>query len=252
VSDFFGALELELRAAARRPPRRQIGIGAALGALAGVALLAVAVLVVAAIAGGGGGEGDSARVTSGGKPDPVGTMIPKGEGSPPRSTRSTVVATGKSPGVGPWQMEATRSTQLKDPDSGELYQPAGLRCLYMFPVDLRRRYGAGGQCGEFPRTPGFSISTLAAAIPVGETRSDRRPPVLVFGRVPERAVSIVVSAPDGLRLEARPHEGPKSARGDFYAISVPVGHPGARINWLKQHGTEGSRGIRLSPPITRR
>jgi AraC family transcriptional regulator of arabinose operon len=37
-----------------------------------------------------------------------------------------------------------------------------------------------------------------------------------------------------------------------YAISVPVGHPGARIKWLKQDGTEGSRGIRLSPPITRR
>ena len=149
-------------------------------------------------------------------------------------------------------MEASRSTPLKDPDSGELYQPAGLRCLYMFPVDLHRRYGAGGQCGEFPRTPGFSISSLAAPIPVGEEGSDRRLPVLVFGRVPERAVSVVVSAPDGLRLKTRPHEGPRSARGDFYAISVPVAHPGARINWLRHDGTEGSRGIGLFPPITRR
>jgi hypothetical protein len=250
VSDFFGALELELHAAAERRPRREIRLGGVVGALAGVALLIAAVIVVSAIA--GGGNGDSGQVTGGAKPDPVGTVIPKGEGDPPRSSRSTVVATGTSRGVGAWQMEALRSTRLKDPGSGEVYQPAGLRCLYMFPVDIGPRYGAGGQCGEFPRTPGFSISTLARAIPVGETRSDRRPPVLVFGRVPERAVSVVVTAPDGLRLKTRPHEGPKSARGDFYAISVPVGHPGARINWLKQDGTEGSRGIRLSPPITRR
>jgi hypothetical protein len=256
VSDFFGALELELHAAAERRPRRQIGLGTIMGALACALLAAAAVLVVAAISSGGGG-GDSAQLTGGPKPDPVGTVIPKGEGDPPRSSRSTVVATGTSRAVGPWQMEASRSTQLKDPDSGEVYQPAGLRCLYMFPLGAGREdYGrAAGQCGEFPRTPGFSRLQLSAGIVARDperNRRLRRLPDLVFGRVPERAAGVVVSAPDSMRLVARPHEGPRSARGDFYAISVPRGHPGARVNWVKNDGSEGSRGIALLPPITRR
>jgi hypothetical protein len=255
VSDFFGALELELRAAARRPPRRQIRLGTVIGALAGAALLAAAVVVVAAIS--GGGDGDSAQVTSGAKPDPVGTVIPKGAGDPPRNSRSTVVASGTSPGVGSWQMEVSRSTPIKDPDSGELYQPAGLRCVWLFPLGSgREEFGRGsGQCGEFPRTPGFSRLQLSEMILVRDRERNerlRRPPVLVYGRVPERATRVVVSAPDGLRLSARPHEGPKSARGDFYAIPVPRGHPRARVNWVKNDGSEGSRGIELLPPITRR
>jgi hypothetical protein len=255
VSDFFGALELELHAAAERRPRRHIGVGTVMGGLACALLVAAAVLVVAAIA--GGGDGDTARLTGGPKPDPVGTVIPKGEGNPPRSSRSTVVATGTSRGVGPWQMEASRSTLLKDPDSEEVYQPAGLRCLYMFPLGAGRDdYGrAGGQCGEFPRTPGFSRLQLSAGIFARDPERNRRLqrlPDLVFGRVPERAARVVVSAPDGLRLTARLHEGPTSARGDFYAVSVPRGHPGARVNWVKNDGTKGSRGIALLPPITRR
>jgi hypothetical protein len=253
VSDFFGALELELRAAAERRPRRQIGLGQALGAVAATALLAVAVLLVTTVSSGGGG--DSAELTGGPKPDPVGTVIPKGEGNPPRQARSTVVATGTSPPVGPWQMEVSRSTRIENPDTGEVYQRAGLRCLSLVTLDPRRRDLVIGvqQCGEFPRTPGFSRlqpAEVRFAGDPGRNRRLRRQPVLVFGRVPERAASVVVSAPDGLRLTARPHEGPKSARGDFYAISVPVGHPRARVNWLKKDGTEGSRGIALLPPIT--
>lgn len=255
MSDFFGALELELHAAAERRPRRHVGLGTVMGALACALLVAAAVFVVTAIS--SGRDGDSAQLTGGPKPDPVGTVIPKGEGDPPRQSRSTVVATGTSPVVGPWQMEAWRSTPIEDPKTGEVYQPAGLRCLSLFLVGPRRHeFGSGsGQCGEFPRTPGFSRLQLPVVIfsstPERNQRLRRRP-VLVYGRLPERAARVVVSAPDGLRLTARPHEGPRSARGDFYAISVPVAHPGARINWLKQDGTEGSRGIRLLPPITRR
>jgi hypothetical protein len=255
VSDFFGALELELHAAAERRPRRHIGLGTVMGALACALLVVAAVLMVAAIS--GGGDGDSAQVTSGAKPDPVGTVIPKGEGDPPRQTRSTVVATGTSPVIGPWQMEASRSTPIEDPKTGELYQPAGLRCLSLFLVGPRRHeFGSGsGQCGEFPRTPGFSRLQLPVVIFAGKperNRRLRRQPVLVFGRVPDRAAKVVVSAPDGLRLTALPHEGPKSSRGDFYAISVPVGHPRARVNWIKNGGSAVGRGIALMPPITRR
>ena len=188
MNDFFGALELELREAGERSPRRRIRLGDVAALVAVAALLASAVIVARVVA--GGGEG-SRTVPSGVKPDPVGTVIPDGEGTPPRRGRSVVVATGTAPGIGPWQMEASRSSALRDPDSGELYQPAGLRCLSLVLVDPRdHSLGAGGQCGEFPRTPGFSRLQMPGVYMRGdseEARRLRRRPVLVYGRVPERA-----------------------------------------------------------------
>jgi hypothetical protein len=252
MSDFFGALELELREAGLRSPRRRARIGDVAGAVAAAALLAAAVVVVLVVTGGADNSRTSPAAV---RPDPVGTVIPKGEGTPPRPARSVVVATGTAPGVGPWQLEASRSTALKDPDSGELYQPAGLRCLSLVPVDPERgALGAAGQCGEFRRTPGFSRLQMPGVYMRGDSEEAqrlRRTPVLVYGRVPERAARVVISA-RGLRVETRPLEGPRGARGDFYAVSVRPGHPDARINWLDEHGKPGSRGIALMPPITRR
>ena len=164
------------------------------------------------------------------------------------------MATGTAPGVGPWQMEASRSTILRHGD--EILQPAGLRCLSLAVLDPSRRFFllSGGQCGEFPRTPGFSRLQLPGVVMRGDSERARRLRAkagLVYGRVPERAARVVVTVPDGLRLQARPHEGPPSARGDFYAISLPRGLRGARVNWLDRHGKPGSRGIRLLPPLSR-
>ncbi len=249
-SDFFGALALELRAAAQRPPRRRIGLGEVAGAVAAAVLLAVAVVIPLVVMSGGD---ESTRILPVAGPDPVGTVIPKGQGTPPRERRSVVVATGTSPPIGSWQMEVSRSSALKDPDTGELYQPAGLRCLSLVRVGgPKRQPQASGQCGEFPRTPGFSSMQFPGA-PVPHNGEPGQPwqPVLVYGRAPERASRVVISAPDGLRREVRPLEGPPNARGDFYAISVRPGHPGARINWLDKYGEPGSRGIRLMPPVSR-
>jgi len=252
MNDFFGALGLELREAGQRSPRRRTRPADVAAVVAVAALLASAV-VVARVVTGGGEESRTAPAAV--KPDPVGTVIPKGEGTPPRRGRSVVVATGTAPGVGPWQMEASRSSALRDPDSGELYQPAGLRCLWLVPVDPKNRpVGYSGGCGEFSRTPGFGrgqVPEMYLRRPGEKARRSTRP-VLVYGRVPKQAARVVVTAPDGLRLEARPLEGPKRARSDFYAISVLAGHPHARVNWLDEHGTPGSRGIELMPPITRR
>jgi hypothetical protein len=249
TSDFFGALGLELRAAGQRSPRRRTRLGELAGAVIAAALLAAAVVVALVVT--GGGE-EPRRAVPVARPDPVGTVIPKGQGTPPRQRRSVVVATGTSPPVGPWQMEASRSSALRDPETGELYQPAGLRCLSLVRVSWPKRLPrASGQCGEFPRTPGFSsIQFPGAPIPRDGERGPWQP-VFVYGRAPERAARVVITAPDGLRLEVRPLEGPTSARGDFYAISARPGHPGARINWLDRYGKPGSRGIQLMPPITR-
>ena len=53
-------------------------------------------------------------------------------------------------------------------------------------------------------------------------------------------------------INARLHEGPRTARGDFYAVAVTPPLPRARINWFDETGRPGSRGISLMPPITRR
>jgi hypothetical protein len=250
MNDFFGALELELRAAAERRPRRTIGLGVGLSALAAAALLAAAVLVVGVT-----GGGDSARVAGGPQLDPVGTVIPKGGGQPPRGQRSTVVATGTVRFAGTWQLESQPSELLKD-DRGEVMQPAGLRCLWLYLLDPpRMRGGTGaGFCGPFPRTPGFSRGQMNVPIP-GRTADGRRVHpslVLLYGRVPERAEYINVTVRNGLQLRGPVHDGPNGIRGDYYLFAVPPGiGRSARINWLDKDREPGSRGIALLPPVTR-
>jgi hypothetical protein len=256
MSDFFGALELELHAAAERRPRRQVSVGQALGLLAAAVLLATAVAVVFAISGGAdGGGGDPAHVTSGPKLDPVGTVIPKGKGYPPRGQRSVVVATGRTPIAGPWQLEIQRSELLRD-DKGEIIQPAGLSCVWLYLVDPRDVPGptGSGYCGEQRRTPGFTRGqatvTGPGVDPDGKHAKTKQ--VLIYGRAPERAEYIVITTrPFLFRIRSPVYDGPEKRRGDYYVVSVPP-HIGrrARINWLDKDKKPGSRGTELLPPVT--
>ena len=253
MTDFFGALELELRAAAERRPRRPARLGAGLGALAATALVAAAVLIVLAVSGGG----DSPTVTGGPKLDPVGTVIPKGEGNPPRSRRSVVVATGTQRLAGPWQLEIQPSQLLKDPESGEVMQPAGLKCIWLYMLDpptVRSPTGAG-YCGPFPRTPGFSRGQMNVPMPDRTRDGPRVPPslVMIYGRAPERAEYFTLTAPGRVRMRAPVYDGPEGTRGDYYVTTVPprIGRS-ARVNWLDKDREPGSRGIALLPPVTRR
>jgi hypothetical protein len=250
VSDFFGDLELELRAAGNRRPRRQVTVGQVLGGLAAAALVAAAVAVVAAVS--SGGDGDTAQVTGGSKLDPVGTVIPKGQGSPPRTKRSIVVATGTTRYAGPWQLEIQGSERLTY--KGEVIQHAGLTCVYLYLVDPPRHQGiaGGGYCGDQPRTPGFTRGQFN--VPASGRMSDgqriRTKQVLIFGRTPERAEYVlIITKPVGLRMRSPVLDGPENMRGDYYVVAVPP-HIGrsARINWLDEDGKPGSRGTELLPP----
>ena len=251
MSDFFGALEIELHAAANRRPRRQVTIGQGLGAVAAAALVAVAVGVVLAVSSGGGGS--SGHVTGGPKLDPVGTVIPKGEGNPPRSKRSVVVATGTTRYAGPWQLETTRSERLTY--RGEVIQPAGLTCLFLYLVDPPRHQGiaGGGYCGDQPRTPGFTRGQFNVPAPGRSPDGERirTKQVLIYGRTPERAEYVVITTkPSALRMRSPVLDGPENMRGDYYVVAVPP-HIGrsARINWLDEDGKPGSRGTGLLPPV---
>jgi hypothetical protein len=173
-------------------------------------------------------------------------VIPKGQGYPPRSKRSVVVATGTARYAGPWQLEIQGSERLTW--KGEVIQPAGLTCVYLYLLDPpgRARIGGGGYCGEQPRTPGFTRGQQNVyEFPQAKTRQ-----VLIYGRTPERAEYVLITTkPAGLRMRSPVVEGPENMRGKYYVLAVPP-HIGrsARINWLDKDGKPGSRGTELLPP----
>jgi hypothetical protein len=234
-------------------------VGTVIGGLAAAALIAVAVLLAATVSG-GGGDGDSAKVVGGEgvKPDPVGTVIPKGEGTPPRAKHSVVVATGTTRLSGPWQMEISRSERLVD-DRGGLLQPAGLKCVTLFLLDQpdARGLAASGYCGPQPRTPGFTRGQMTVPSPTpvpvsgGEGPGARQ--VLIYGRTPERAEYVTVTVEGALRMRAPVFDGPPRTGENYYLVAIPA-HVGrtAKINWLGNDGKPGSRGTRLLPPAVTR
>jgi hypothetical protein len=111
----FERLAAQLRDAAARPPGSShawrplvLRGGAALAAATAVGVAVVVALVVL----GGSTEEPVRQGRVEPAPAPVGTVIRKGDGTPPRDVDSTVVAAGRAPVAGPWQMESYRSTSL--------------------------------------------------------------------------------------------------------------------------------------------
>jgi len=249
MTDFFGALEQELAAAATRRPRRRLDVSAVAGWTFAIALTSVAVAIVALLVLRGA---EVERTTPPSvQPDPVGTVIMKGEGRPPRRLRSIVVANGTTPGIGAWQLEFSRSTVQRNPETGDVYEPAHLPCLTFVPV-AKRQHGAGGYCGRFPRTPGFSGATFPGVVLHSQRERPRPIGLVVYGQVPTRATAVVLTAPRGARIEAEPFPGPPGVPGDFYLLKVDRRFlPSARVNWLDAAGRPGSRGIRVAPGAAR-
>lgn len=226
MSEFFGRLETELRAAAERRPRREVPVPA----IAVAALLALALAPVVLVLGSGDEAG--APGSRSGSEAPQRLDIP---GFPD----AKVVATGTAPVAGPWEILTYRSVRIADPETGEVYQPAGLRCLGLRLLDppSGRAGFLGGQCGEFPRTPGFSRLQVPAT---GGGVRER----IVYGRAPEEAASVRVMLEGRAPIEVEPVEGPPDESGDFYLVLVPPG-AGGRVNWFDEDGNPGSVGHEL-------
>jgi hypothetical protein len=252
TTDFFDRLEGELRRAATRPPRSPAPRGIAVVAV----VLAVGVLALVPIAlVGGGSDVRRAPNKTGPALPPVGTILPKGSGDPPRTDPTVVVAQGRTKVAGLWQLEVSRYAAA-GPKSKEPAMQAGF-CLLLY-LPLNRSIGGpsqGGYCGPgdlgFRGTPGFSRQQTM--LPPRKARV-----VLVFGRAPARASKIVVTAPSGLRREVEPLPAPPALKrfagfgASFYLVVVrpTEAGAGARINWLDAADRPGSRGIRLMPPLT--
>ena len=201
MSEFFGRLETELRAAAERKPRRTLPVPAV--AVAGLLALALAPIVL--VLGSGSDEAGAPERPSGAetRQDPA----------IPGFARAEVVATGTAPVAGPWEVFTYGSERIADPESGEVYQPAGLRCLGLRLSDPPSDHSAGvsGQCGEFPRTPGFSRIQQTVPNVAGGARE-----ILLYGRVPEEAASVRVTFDGRAPVEVEPIQGPRGESGDFY------------------------------------
>jgi hypothetical protein len=230
MSEFFGRLEADLRAAAERPPRRALPVPA----IAVAALLALAVAPIVLVLGSGDEEG--APGLRSGLEAPQRPDIP---GYPD----AEVVATGTAPVAGPWEIFTFRSERLTDPKSGEVYQPGGLGCLGVRLLDPPASHSGvvSGQCGEFPRTPGFSRSQLTVPNIAGGARE-----ILVYGRAPEEAAWVRITFDGRGPVQVEPVEGPDGA--DYYLIAAPADASGGRVNWLDNDGKEGSPGHELLPP----
>jgi hypothetical protein len=135
---------------------------------------------------------------------------------------------------------------VRDPKTGEVYEPAGLLCLTLNLLEPPKEptATASGHCGRFPRTPGFSRLQLCVPASSGAPGYEPRK-VLVFGRVPERAAAVVITSRRGVRKGARIHEGPPGPRGKFYLVALTPRFGPGRINWRDRNGRPGSRGITL-------
>jgi hypothetical protein len=222
---FFDRLELELRGAAERGPRRRSGwrpvARTVAVAILAVAVVAVALVPVVALLGRGGGQ-ETERPTGEPPPGPlpVGTVIRRyGE-------EHTVVATGTAPVAGPWQLEAYGDGCLAvlqlDPPPDD-------------PTDL------SGGCEVSRRTPGFGRRQMS----VPPTKTPRE--ILVYGTAPEPASAVVLTLGSSVRERVEPFEGPPSVTGDFYVMAIPRELKNGRVNWLDRNGRPGSRGLALLP-----
>jgi hypothetical protein len=234
MSEFFGRLETELRAAAERPPRRAVPVPA----MAVAALLALALAPIVLVLGSGGSDSSERRAGEATQQAPPGDVSIRG------FPDAKVVATGTAPVAGPWEILTYRSVKLDDPKTGEVYQPAGLRCLGIRLLDppSDRFGGLSGQCGEFPRTPGFS--RVQHTVPNAAFDALE---ILVYGRAPEEAALVRLTQDGGESLEMKPIEGPQG-EGDFYLFAVPADIGAADVNWIDDEGNEGSMGQELMPP----
>ena len=243
MTGFFDRLEADLHEAALHPPRLRLVL-LPLPAVA-AALVVVLALAAALLALGGGGERRLESAPSG--LSPVGTVISKGSGTPPRHEDSLVVATGRTKVSGPWQLEVY-AYPAAVPRSTEAAMRAG-HCLELYwPAPPGgKRPGLGGVCG-----PDRLSSARMAHFTLAQSMPPRRPAQIVWGRVPKRASKVVITAP-GVRLETEPLPAPQGFKqrfgfdASFFVAAFPRGE-GARVNWLDSAGRPGSRGIALAPP----
>jgi hypothetical protein len=155
----------------------------------------------------------------------------------------TVVATGTAPVAGPWQMTLHESRRRVA--DGDLYEPEGLPCIFLKLLDAPEHTAVdGGGCGVQRKSPGFTRGQRTVpAVKGAQVRE-----MLVYGRAPEEADKVEISADGGLRLAVKTAEGPASVPGDFWLIAMPPGLKDGRVYWIDEDGGARGPSVELLPP----
>lgn len=230
MSEFFGRLETELRAAAERPPRRAVPVPAIV--VACVLALAVAPLVVAL----GSGEGDrgggadlSVERGTGSEPPPAGGaqagdkayVLGGAEGG-------QTIATGVAPVSGDWRLV--------------LYKQDETRCVALFEAG-REPSGDKPILCLYDDMPPPEFSALTMPWPDdGEAAEE----VLSAGAAPEEAVAVELVSDGEVVERVEPIETPE---GDYFVmpIDADASSDGA-LRWVGAGGQAGDHEIPVNLP----
>jgi hypothetical protein len=158
-------------------------------------------------------------------------------------TERTVVAAGTAPVAGPWHITLHESKrQVAD---GDLYEPEGLPCLFLKLLNPPKDTALdGGGCGVQRKSSGFTRDQRTVPAVLGADVEE----ILVYGRAPEEADTVEISADRGVRLAVKTQEGPASAPGDFWLIATPPGLKNGRVYWIDEDGSARGPAVELLPP----
>lgn len=188
----------------------------------GFALGFICLLAAAATAGAAAGVLDVGSVIQGGKPT-----------GPPENrveVDETILAKGIAPVAGPWEIRSW--TSQESVYQGEVIEPAGLPCIRLVLSDppAGSQMTGSGFCGEAGKA-GFDMSGL----PVRD--SSGRVVVLLFGRAPEGAAAVKLTARGGRNVQVGTLEGPADVPGDLWQVTTSPDVENARVDWLRHDGT---------------
>jgi hypothetical protein len=226
MSEFFGRLETELRAAAERPPRRTVPVPAIVVACA----LALAVAPIVVAMGGGGDRGGDEFVLEG----PAASEPPPSGGAQAGDRAYVLggaeggqtIASGAAPVSGDWQLV--------------LYKQGESRCVALFE--------AGGEpSGDKPvlclydDMPPPEFSVLSMPWPGGGSARE----VLSSGAAPEQAVAVEMVSGGEVVKRVETIETPE---GDYFVMPIAADTPDGVLRWVDAGGQAGDREIRVNMP----
>jgi hypothetical protein len=220
MSEFFGRLETELRAAAVRKPRRSVPLPAI--AVAGLMALALAPIVLVL----GSGSDDVAlerEAASDAIPRPAGVRV-EHRGVRYEPPGATVLATGTAPLSGPWQLQTYE-------------QEDGGRCIgvSLLHADPQEEVTWSGICPH----PGGSPLPVFIAQATGVPPTPDQEEFLVYGRAPEEAGTVELVRDGEVAVRVRTFEGPDGVDGDFYLMTLPDLEMYGVMRWIGEDGRVG-------------